>query len=332
MKTLKVGMIGYKFMGKTHSNAWRQVDKFFPVSAKPELHTICGRDKKGVTAAAKQLGWSHVSTRWQDVVANPEIDVLDINTANDTHAEISIAAAKAGKHVLCEKPMAVTSGECQEMIDAGKNASRKLMIAYRLRYEPYNQSAIEMARRQAYGKIKVFESENIQNVFPPNIRLSKKTGGGPLGDVGVYCINAARYITGEPTDVPRFAEVPESVIWTMRFPSGVLAHCSCGFGGEESRRYRVHCAEGWFELDPAFSYRGLRLHVKKGNEREEITLPEKSHFALEMDHFSQCVLEDRKPWTPGEEGLADIRVIEAIERSIQSGRPEKAQARLAARG
>ena len=88
-KTLKVGMIGYKFMGKTHSNAWRQVDKFFPVSAQPVLHTICGRDKKGVTAAAKQLGWNNVSTRWQDVVANPEIDILDINTANDTHAEIA---------------------------------------------------------------------------------------------------------------------------------------------------------------------------------------------------------------------------------------------------
>ncbi|MDB5318799.1 MAG: gfo/Idh/MocA family oxidoreductase [Phycisphaerales bacterium] len=274
---------------------------------------------------------------------NAEIDVVYIVLPNHMHAEYTKRALAAGKHVLCEKPMAVNSGECQEMIDTAKSASRKLMIAYRLRYEPYNQSAIEMARRQAYGKIKVFESENIQNVFPPNIRLSKKTGGGPLGDVGVYCINAARYITGEepaevfgyayqPTDIPRFAEVPESVIWTMRFPSGVLAHCSCGFGGEESRRYRVHCAEGWFELDPAFSYRGLRLHVKKGNEREEITLPEKSHFALEMDHFSQCVLEDRRPWTPGEEGLADIRVIEAIERSIQSGRPEKAQARLAARG
>ncbi len=97
MKTLKVGMIGYKFMGKTHSNAWRQVAKFFPVSAMPVLDTICGRDKKAVTAAAKRLGWRKAATRWQDVIADPEIDIVDINTANDTHAEIAIAAAKAGQ-------------------------------------------------------------------------------------------------------------------------------------------------------------------------------------------------------------------------------------------
>src|ERR1700744_986801 len=122
MKTLNVGMIGYKFMGKTHSNAWRQVDKFFPVSAQPVLHTICGRDKKGVTAAAEKFGWSNVSTRWQDVVANPEIDLIDINTANDTHAEIAIAAAKAGKHVLCEKPLPMTGKEAQAMLGAVNKA------------------------------------------------------------------------------------------------------------------------------------------------------------------------------------------------------------------
>jgi predicted dehydrogenase len=272
---------------------------------------------------------------------NADIDIVYIVLPNHMHAEYTIRALKAGKHVLCEKPMAVSSKECREMIDAAKDARRKLMIAYRLHYEPYNQSCIEMARKQAYGKIKVFEAENLQNTYPPNIRLSRETGGGPLGDVGVYCINAARYITGEepeevfgyafqPTDVPRFAEVPESVVWTMKFPSGVLAHCSCGFGAEESRRYRVNCADGWFELDPAFSYRGLRLNVKKGNQKTTISLPEMSQFALEIDHFSGCVLDDRKPWTPGEEGLADINVLEAINRSIKSGRPEKNLARVVA--
>ena len=129
MKTLNVGMIGYKFMGKTHSNAWRQVDKFFPVSAQPVLHTICGRDKAGVTAAAKKPGWKNVATRWQDVVANPEINILDINTANDTHAEISIAAAKAGKHVLCEKPLAMTVKEAEAMVAAVTPAlSRPQMV------------------------------------------------------------------------------------------------------------------------------------------------------------------------------------------------------------
>ena len=127
MKTLNIGMIGYKFMGKTHSNAWRQVDKFFPVAAQPVLHTICGRDKKGVKAAAKQLGWSHVSTRWQDVVANPEIDIIDINTANDTHAEIAIAAAKAGKaksthECFCTKGF---SGENCELSELSYSSRRE---------------------------------------------------------------------------------------------------------------------------------------------------------------------------------------------------------------
>jgi predicted dehydrogenase len=249
------------------------------------------------------------------------------------HAEYTTRALKAGKHVLCEKPMATSAAECQQMIDAARAANRKLMIAYRLRYEPYNQSMIEMARRSAYGRLELIEAENVQNTYPPNIRLSRQTGGGPLGDVGVYCINATRYIAGEePTDVigtehrsnePRFAEVPESVAWLMRFPSGVIAHSSCGFGGEESRRYRVQCADGWFELDPAFGYRGLQMHVKKGKQKTAITLPEVNHFTKEMDHFSECVLDDKRPWTPGEEGLADLRVIEAIKRSIQSGKFER---------
>jgi predicted dehydrogenase len=270
---------------------------------------------------------------FEAIADNPEIDVVYIALPNSMHAEYTVRALKAGKHVLCEKPMATSSAECQQMIDAAKAANRKLMIAYRLRYEPYNQSMIEMARRRAYGRLEIIEAENVQNTYPPNIRLSRQTGGGPLGDVGVYCINATRYITGEePTDVigtehrsnePRFKEVPESVAWMMRFPSGVIAHCSCGFGGEESRRYRVHCADGWFELDPAFGYRGLRLNVKKGKQKTNISLPEVNHFSKEMDHFSECVLEDKRPWTPGEEGLADLRVMEAIERSIQSAKFER---------
>jgi len=136
MKTLNIGMIGYKFMGKAHSNAWRQVDKFFPVSAAPRLHTICGRDKVAVKAAAKKLGWNHAVTRWQDVVNNPEIDIIDINTANDTHAEIAIAAAQAGKHVLCEKPLAMSVAEAKAMLEAVKKAKIVHMVCHNYRRIP----------------------------------------------------------------------------------------------------------------------------------------------------------------------------------------------------
>ncbi len=262
---------------------------------------------------------------------NPEIQVVYNILPNHMHAEYTIRGHQAGKHVLCEKPMAATVRECEQMIDAAKNAQRKLMIGYRLRYEPYNQTAIEMARKKQFGEIKLIESSNVQDVQAPNIRLSKQTAGGPLGDVGVYCINACRYLTGEepvevtgtqhqPKDDPRFAEVPESVAFTLRFPSGVMGYCGCSFGGAESRRYRVQCAKGWFELDPAFAYTGLELHTSQEKTRSQINLPQKNHFAAEMDHLSTCILDNKDPLTPGEEGLADMKVMAAIEESVRTGK------------
>jgi predicted dehydrogenase len=263
-----------------------------------------------------------------------EVDIVYICLPDSLHAEYTIRAARAGKHVLCEKPMARSVEECRKMIDAARAAQRKLMIAYRLRYEPFNQACIEMCTKRAYGQIKTIEATNLQNVEAPNIRLSRKTGTGPIGDVGVYCINACRYLTSEdpievtafahqPKDDPRFADFPESYVFTLRFGSGILANCACSFGGHQSRRYRVNCADGWIDLDPAFSYSGQQLHVAHRNRRSEIKLPHVNHFVSEMDHFSRCVLNSESPWTPGEEGLADLKVIEAINRAVESGKAEK---------
>jgi predicted dehydrogenase len=207
MKTLNVGMIGYKFMGKTHSNAWRQVDKFFPVSAQPVMHTICGRDKKGVTAAAKQLGWKNVATDWREVVANPEIDVLDINTANDTHAEISIAAAKAGKHVLCEKPLAMTVKEAEAMLDAVKQARVVHMICHNYRRIPAIAQAKKMIEAGDLGRIFHYRARYLQDwiidpEFPLVWRLqSKIAGSGTHGDINAHIIDLGRYLVGEFSEV-----------------------------------------------------------------------------------------------------------------------------------
>jgi predicted dehydrogenase len=207
MKTLNVGMIGYKFMGKTHSNAWRQVDKFFPVSAQPALSTICGRDKKGVTAAAKQFGWSHVSTDWRDVVANPEIDIIDINTANDTHAEIAIAAAKAGKAVLCEKPLAMTVKEAAAMVDAVKKAGVVNMICHNYRRIPAIAQAKKMIAVGDLGRIFHYRARYLQDwivdpEFPLVWRLqSKIAGSGTHGDINAHIIDLGRYLVGELSEV-----------------------------------------------------------------------------------------------------------------------------------
>jgi predicted dehydrogenase len=271
------------------------------------------------------------------IAEDKRVDVIYIVLPNSMHAEFTIRGLRAGKHVLCEKPMATSVEEGQQMIEASKKAGKTLGVAYRLHSEPMNRKVMEMCAAKQFGKIKTIESSNCQNTKAPNIRLSAKLGGGPAGDVGIYSLNMARSITGEepvevtafahqPTDDPRFREVPESVTFTLRFPSGVLAHCDASFGTTESRRYRVHCTDGYIEMDPAFSYRGLRLRTKRGEstggkppENTELHIPEVNHFAAEMDHFADCVLNGAKLRTPGEMGVADLRVLAAIEKAWRTG-------------
>lgn len=271
---------------------------------------------------------------YDKIADNPAIDVIYIILPNTMHAEFTIRGLKAGKDVLCEKPMATSVTECQQMISAAQTARRKLMIAYRLRYEPFNMSAIDRCRSGELGRLKTISSNNCQNVEAPNIRLSKSLGGGPLQDVGIYCLNACRYLTGEepievygsahsPSDDPRFREVPESVTFSLKFPSGVLANGLCSFGTERSNSYSIQGTGGCLDMQSAFFYAGQQLVVTKAKEAVEAKLKPVNHFAAEMDHFSECILENKAPRTPGEEGLADIQVIAAIEESIRSGRSVK---------
>lgn len=268
---------------------------------------------------------------YEKLADNPAVDVIYIILPNSMHAEYTVRGLQAGKHILCEKPMATSIAECEQMIAAAKNARRKLMIAYRLRYEPFNSTAIELCRKGELGKLKLITASNGQDVKAPNIRLSKPLGGGPLQDVGIYCVNAFRYLTGEeplevtgfafqPKDDPRFREVPESVAFTLRFPSGVIASGDCSFGIGESRRYRVQGASGILDLENAFGYRGQRLSLQNEQRISEMKLRPVDHFAAEMDHFSECVLAGKESKTPGAEGLADLRVMTAIEEAIQTGR------------
>ncbi|HEX4644245.1 MAG TPA: Gfo/Idh/MocA family oxidoreductase, partial [Verrucomicrobiae bacterium] len=152
-KTLRVGMIGYRFMGKAHSNAWRQAPHFFPLKAGVELHSICGRDPAALEAARAQLGWQNTSTDWRAVVNSPHIDIVDINTPNDSHAEIAIAAAQAGKHVLCEKPLALTVKQCEEMVAAAKKAGVVNMVCHNYRRIPAVAQAKKMIEEGALGQV-----------------------------------------------------------------------------------------------------------------------------------------------------------------------------------
>src|SRR5688572_22822954 len=206
-KTLRVGMIGYRFMGKAHSNAWRQAPHFFPLKAEIEMHTICGRDPKGVEAARTQLGWNKVSTNWKEVIANPEIDVVDINTPNDSHAEIAIAAAQAGKHILCEKPLGMTVKECDQMLSAVKKAKIVHMVCHNYRRIPAIAHAKKMIEEGAIGEIFHYRARYAQDwivdpEFPLVWRLQKGvSGSGAHGDINAHIIDLARYLVGEFKEV-----------------------------------------------------------------------------------------------------------------------------------
>ncbi|WP_231602572.1 Gfo/Idh/MocA family protein [Neorhodopirellula pilleata] len=276
-----------------------------------------------------------------DEIANDDrIDIVYIVLPNSMHAEYTIRALEAGKHVLCEKPMAVSIDECQRMMDSAEQVNRQLMIAYRLHYEPFNRKVMQMCDEKRFGEIKTFSGSFCINVDAPNIRLARELGGGPVGDVGVYPINAARYVTGEepvevfahahqPGDDPRFREVPESVSCLLKFPSGVLANLDCSFNTHRSDFYRVACADGVIELSPAFSYNGQRLmtHQPSGSDEPNVVIQHElsavNQFASEMDHFSQCIINNQANRTPGKEGLADMRILAALDESIRQSRPVK---------
>ncbi len=269
---------------------------------------------------------------------NPDVEVIYVVLPNSLHREYTVRGAQAGKHILCEKPMATNPAECEEMIQACRKAGKKLMVAYRIQYEPHNRLVQQWTRTQKYGLVKFIEGVNGQNQGDPRQWRQNKAlaGGGSLPDVGLYCLNTFRFLTGEePIEVfgrtystpgdPRFREVEENCVWQMRFPSGILANCASGYGFHENRRYRVNAETGWYGLDPAFSYEGLQMQAShaegKIERRETPLLPVKNQFALELDHMAECVRMDKTPYTPGEEGLQDHCIMAAIYQSAREGRP-----------
>lgn len=207
MKSLNVGMIGYQFMGRAHSNAWRQADKFFDLKAHPVLHTICGRNAREVAAAGKKLGWSRAETDWQKVVANPEIDIIDINTSNEWHAPIAIAAARAGKHILCEKPLALDAKEARSMMVAAEKAGVVNMVCHNYRRIPALVLAQRIIAAGDLGKIYHYRARYLQDwivdpAFPFNWRFDKKRSGSDAnGDINAHIIDLARYLVGEFQEV-----------------------------------------------------------------------------------------------------------------------------------
>jgi glucose-fructose oxidoreductase len=273
---------------------------------------------------------------------NPAIDVVYIVLPNALHAEYTVRAFKAGKHVFCEKPMAVTVEECETMIRAGRDAGRKLMVAYRAQFEPHNVEAIRIARDGEIGRIRLVTSDHGRILDPRDPadqwRMMKSlAGGGSLYDIGIYSLQAARYLTGEepvevfgqiasPADDPRFREVEDRVAFQLRFPSGAVANLSSSYSTASVKRIQAFGEKGSLVLDPATEYEGNRLTLQTEKGRQEVKVKETSQFAAEMDHFSRSIMSNTEPKTPGEEGLRDIRLLQAVYRSAREGRAVSTEA------
>ncbi len=260
---------------------------------------------------------------------NKAIDAVYVALPNSMHAEYTERSAKAGKHVICEKPMSTSVKDAKAMIAACDAAKVLLMIAYRLHYEPTTRRAIALVRGGALGQVQSIVSANGFNESAGEWRLDKAlSGGGPLLDVGIYCLNATRYLTGEePAKFAgfcstidqdgRFTTVEENTSWTQQFPSGIQASCTTTYGGQMPGFYRVYGAKGWLQVDQ-FGYEGLRLTAEYRGESGPVKLDEfntekdPEQFVRQVDHFSECVRTGRRPDTPGEEGLRDMEYMRAI--------------------
>jgi glucose-fructose oxidoreductase len=261
-----------------------------------------------------------------------EIDAVYIALPNSMHRDYTVRACRAGIHVLCEKPLAVSESDCEEMIRAAADNDVKLMTAYRLHFEQANMKAVEIAQSGKLGDLRAFSSVFTMQVKEGDIRLQKELGGGTLYDIGIYCINAARYLfQDEPFEVfgfaanngaKRFKEVDEMFSAILRFPDERLASFTTSFGASDVSAYQIVGTVGHLRVDPAYESAAALKHqlTIKGKTREQ-TFPKRDQFAPELIYFSDCVINDKEPEPSGKEGLADVRIITALYRSASTGKP-----------
>lgn len=305
----------------------------FSNAANSELFALVSGNTDKLEKLGKKYRLEHLYSYADYSRALSNVDAVYLALPNHLHREYAVRAAAAGVHVLCEKPMAVTVEDCRAMIEAAKQNHAKLMIAYRLHFEAGNLEAIRTARSGKLGDLRVFASEFSQQVADHNIRVSESVarGGGPVYDMGVYCINAARYLFGsEPTEVfatsanngdERFRHVDEMTSVVMRFPQERLATFTCSFGAADIGRYCLMGTKGVLRADPAYEYAfPLKQQLTLGEKTRTKTFAKQDQFAAELVYFSDCVLKDKEPEPSGLEGLADVRIVQAIYESARTKR------------
>jgi glucose-fructose oxidoreductase len=324
-------LIRYAVVGCGHIAQAAVLPAFGNARRNSQLVAVVSGDplKREALAEKYRIDKAYAYEQYDELLKSGDIDAVYIALPNSLHAEYAERAARAGVHVLCEKPMALSEAECELMARAARESKVKLMVAYRLHFERANLEAIEIARSGRIGEPRLFTSTFTMQVVPDNIRARRELGGGVLYDIGIYCINAARSLfREEPVEAFAVAagalgDVEESVSAVLRFPNERLAAFTASFGAAKVSEYRLIGTKGELAVDPAYEYAKPLEHRLSldGNVAGERRFAKRDQFAPELLYFSDCLLQNRDPEPSAEEGLADIRVITALYRAIERGAP-----------
>ena len=321
--------IRYGVVGLGHIAQVAVLPAFAHARRNSRLAALVSDDPAKLKAVAKKYGVRNTYAYAAYDKCLEQVDAVYIALPNSMHAEYTIRAAEAGVHVLCEKPMAVTVDECEAMIDACERHRVKLMIAYRLHFEEINLAAVELVRRGRIGDPKFFNSSFSLTVKDGDIRTRRDMGGGTLYDIGVYCINAARYLfRAEPKEVmaisvnsgaARVKEIDESTGALLRFDDERVAAFVTSFNADELSAYRIVGTKGHLHVDPAYEYaEGLAYELTVNGKTTRKRIPKRDQFAPQLLYFSDCILKNRPPEPSGSEGLQDVRIVQALYESAET--------------
>jgi predicted dehydrogenase len=324
------GPVRYAVVGLGHIAQVAVLPAFRHAGRNSRLAAVVSSDRsKREEIARRYRVQTYSYEQYDECLAN--VDAVYIALPNHLHAEYTIRAARAGVHVLCEKPMAVTAAECRRMIDACARHRVKLMIAYRLHFEEINLRAVDLVRKGRLGEPKFFNSSFSMTVRRGDIRTKRAYGGGSLYDIGVYCINAARYLfRAEPTrvmaqsvnsGVAHLKEIDESTAAVLRFEGERVAAFVTSFNAGDAGEYRIVGTKGDLHVDPAYEYaEGLAYTLTIDGRKQRKRIGKRDQFAPQLLHFSDCILKNRRPEPSGEDGLQDVRIVEALYRSAKTGK------------
>jgi predicted dehydrogenase len=307
---------------------------FARASKNSELVALISSDDKKLAelGARYKVPYLYSADQFEECMESEAVDAVYLALPNSMHRAYTVAAARAGVHVLCEKPLAVTPFECEQMVEACDAAGVQLMTAYRLHFDKANLEAVRIAQSGKLGDLRLFNSAFTMPLQDEsNYRMRFNMGGGPLLDLGIYCINAARYVyQNDPVEVTgfnfnanpeKFSEVEESFSGILRFPEDRIANFTCSFGAANTSFFEVIGTEGKLRVDPAFdTAQEIQHTLTVGSREQKRSFPKTDQFAPELLYFSECVQEGRRPEPSGVEGMIDVDIMNALFRSAAEGR------------